>query len=68
MKVLIDIKESKVPFVLELLNSLQFIKMTPITEEKAALISDLREAVGELKLIRQGKMKGISAKELIDDL
>jgi len=46
MKVLIDIKESKVPFVLELLNSLQFIKMTPITEEKAALISDLREAVG----------------------
>lgn len=68
MKVLVDIKESKVPFIMELLGSFNFVKTTPISEGKASQIKDLKEAVDELKLIRQGKMKGISAKELIDGL
>jgi len=32
------------------------------------LINDVREAVEELKLIRQGKLEGIPAKELLDEL
>jgi hypothetical protein len=68
MKVLLDIKESKVSFVLELLNSLNFVKVKPLSNEKAELISDLREAVEELNLVKQGKLKGITAKELLDEL
>lgn len=68
MKVLLDIQDNKVSFVMELLNSLTFVKAKPITDEKAELVSDIREAVEELKLIRQGKLEGISAKELLDEL
>lgn len=68
MKVLLDIKDSKVSFVMELLNSLSFVKAKPLSEEKAELMGDIGEAVQELKLIREGKLKGIPAKELLDEL
>lgn len=68
MKVLLEINDSKVEFVMELLNSLSFVKATTISDEKAELISNIREAVEELKLVRQGKLKGIPAHELLDEL
>lgn len=68
MKVLLDIKDSKVSFVMELLNNLNFVKVKPLTDEKAELMGNIREAVEELKLVRQGKLKGIPAKELLNDL
>ena len=68
MKVLLDIKDSKVPFVMELLSSLNFVKARKLTDEKAELMSDIREAVEELKLVRQGKLQGTSAKELLNEL
>lgn len=68
MKVLLDIQDNKVPFVMELLNSLKFVKAKPLSDEKAELINDMREAVEEVNLIRQGKLVGTSAKELLDEL
>lgn len=68
MKVLIDIKDSKVSFVLELLNSLSFVKVKTLSNEKADLISDIKESVDELNLIKKGKLKGIPAKDLLDEL
>jgi len=68
MKVLLDIKDSKVSFVMELLNSLNFVKVRPLPDGKAQLKGDIREAIDELNLIRQGKLKGIPAKELLDEL
>lgn len=68
MKVLLEIKESKVSFVMELLNSLSFVKAKPLSNEKAELISNIREAVEEFKLVRQGKLEARNAEELIDEL
>ena len=68
MKVILDIKDSKVTFVMELLNSLNFVKVKPISDAKAGMISDIKEAVDELNLIKQGKLKGIPAKDLFDEL
>jgi hypothetical protein len=68
MKVLLDIKDSKVSFVMELLNNLSFVKAKPLSEEKAELMGDIGEAVQELKLIKEGKLKGVPAKELLDEL
>ncbi len=39
-----------------------------INTEKELLIKEIKEAVEELKLVRQGKLKGISAKQLLDEL
>jgi hypothetical protein len=68
MKVLLDIKDSKVSFVMELLNSFNFVKVKPLSDEKEELKSNIKEAVEELNLIKLGKLKGIPAKELLDEL
>ena len=69
MKILLDINDSKVAFFMELLKSFNFVKKaTPLTDAKAELMNDIRESVEEFKLIRQGKLKGIPVKELLDDL
>jgi len=64
----LDIKDSKAVHLLEVLKSLPYVKTTQLTDEKAELMSDIREAVEELKLIRQGKLKGIPARDLLDEL
>jgi hypothetical protein len=66
MKVLLDIEDNKALHIMEVLKSLPYVKAKQITDEKTQLISDIREAVEELKLIRQGKLKGIPAKELLN--
>jgi hypothetical protein len=68
MKVLLDIKDSKAKFIMELLTNFSYVKAKPITNEKALLIEEIKEAVEELSLIRQGKLKGIPAKQLLDEL
>jgi hypothetical protein len=68
MKVLLDIKDSKASFVMELLNNFSFVKSKPLTDEKAELIAEIKEAVENLKLVRQGKLKARPAKELLDEL
>jgi hypothetical protein len=68
MKVLLDIKDSKVQFVMELLQNLSYVKAKPLTDEKAQLMSEIREAVENLKLVRRGKLKARPAKELLDEL
>ncbi|MBK9257444.1 MAG: hypothetical protein IPM42_18425 [Saprospiraceae bacterium] len=68
MKVLLDIKDSKAIHLVEVLKSLPYVKTTTISDDKAILMEDIKEAVEELKLIRKGKLKGISAKQLLDEL
>jgi hypothetical protein len=68
MKVLLDIKDSKANFVLELLKSLSFVKAKPLTPQKAELLEDVKEAVDNLNLVKQGKRKARPAEDLLDEL
>ncbi|MBP7470997.1 MAG: hypothetical protein KA782_07930 [Flavobacterium sp.] len=68
MRVLLDIKDSKAMPLLEVLKGLSYVKTKMISEEKALLMEEIKEAVEELALIRQGKLKGIPAKQLLDEL
>ncbi len=68
MKVLLEIKENKVAFVMELLRNLPFVKATPLTDAKAKGLSDLREAVEEMKLTKAGKEHGRPAREVLKEL
>lgn len=68
MRVLLDIKDNKALHLLEVLKGLSYVKTKTISDEKAVLIEEIKEAVQELTLIRQGKLKGISAKDLLNDL
>lgn len=68
MKVLLDIKDEKVPFVLELLKNFSFVKTAKITPSKLKVLSDVKEAVDEMNLINSGKLKAKKAEELFDEL
>ncbi|EOR95471.1 hypothetical protein ADIARSV_1290 [Arcticibacter svalbardensis MN12-7] len=68
MRVLLDIKDDKALHLLEVLKGLSYVKAKTISNEKAVLMEDIKEAVDELILIRQGKLKGIPAKQLLDEL
>lgn len=68
MKVLLDIKDKEAFHLLEVLKSLPYVKTQLLTEEKAQLISEIKEAVDNLKKVRSGKMKARPAKDLLDEL
>jgi len=64
MKVLLDIKDEKVPFVMEVLKNFKFVKTAPLTE-KEEILEDIKQAVKEVNQIRAGKRKGIPAREVL---
>jgi hypothetical protein len=69
MQILLEIKDSKVGFFMELLKNFSFIKKaTPLSTSKAELMDDIRQSVEELNLVRAGKLKARNADDLIDEL
>ncbi|MCL2074047.1 MAG: hypothetical protein FWH18_09005 [Marinilabiliaceae bacterium] len=57
MKAVLDIKDNKASFVMELLGNFSYVKVKPITNEKALLLSEIREAIDILNLVKQGNLQ-----------
>ena len=68
MKVLLDIKDSKAEFMIELLKNFSFVKTKPLTPAKAQFLADLRGSVEEVTLAKKGKIKLQSAREFLNEL
>ncbi len=68
MKVILDIKDNKVDFVMELLDSLSFVKAKSISPSKAELMEEIKEAVEYINLVKKGKVKARPAKDLLNEL
>jgi hypothetical protein len=68
MKVLVDIRDNKAAFIMELLNNFSFVKAKPISNEKALLLEDIKEAVENVKLAKQGKLRAKPLDELLNEL
>ena len=68
MKLLLDIQDSKAEFIMELLKNFKFVKTEPLSLYKAEVIENLKQGVKEMNLIKEGKSKGIPAKDLLDEL
>lgn len=68
MKVLLDIKDEKAAFVMELLSSLSFVKAEPISPAKAQFFKELKCSVEEVRLAKEGKIKLKTAQQLLDEL
>ena len=68
MKLLLDVKDDKALHLLEVLKGLPYVKTTPLTETKAQLMSEIREAVEEMKQIRAGKKQTRDAKDFLNEL
>ena len=69
MKVLIDIPDKEATFGMKVLKSLSFVKNAkPMTIAAAELWDDLREAAGQVRLHKQGKLHLKTAQELLNEL
>ena len=68
MKLIIDVKDNKADFVMELLKNFSFIKAQPISPSKATFLQELKGAVNEVALAKKGKLKLQSAKEFLNEL
>jgi hypothetical protein len=68
MKIILDVKDEKASFMMEVLKNFKDVKAKPLTNYKAEVLEGIKEAIEEVKLIKQGKLKGIPAKELLNEL
>lgn len=68
MKILLDIPDNKAASLLDVLRSISYVKAKTLSNEKALLMVEIKDAINELALIKQGKLRGIPAKELLDEL
>lgn len=68
MKLILDIKDDKAGFFMELLKNFPFVKAKLLTDAKAKVLEDIKDAVDEVNLHKKGKIKLKSADELLNEL
>jgi len=74
-QVVINIKENKYNFIMELLNSFDFVKVADnkgkplkLSAKQKEFVDDLKHSLNEVELHRQGKIKLQSAREFLNEL
>lgn len=67
MKILLDIPDNKATSFMNVIKSIPYVKAKPLTDSKAKLMSEIKEAVEEMKLIRAGKKKARNAEDFLND-
>lgn len=68
MKLLIEIPDNKSTAFMKVIDNLSYIKVIPLTDSKALLLKELKEAVEEMKLIKTGKKKARNAEDFLNEL
>jgi hypothetical protein len=68
MKVLLEFPDNKAESLMDVLNSIKYLKTKTLTDSKAQLMGELREAVEEMKLIRAGKKVARNAEDFFNEL
>jgi hypothetical protein len=68
MKVLIQIPDDKADSFMDVMNSISYVKAKPISGKKASVLKDVRQAVEEMHLIKEGKLEARDAQEFLREL
>lgn len=68
MKVLLDIKDEKAQFIMELLSNFKFVKAKPLTLYNSQVLENLKDAVEEVSQIKAGQKKSQSLSEFLDEV
>ena len=69
-QITVQISESKYAHFVELLKSLDYVKKVneTVSSNKQKILQELKQAIRELTLIEQGKLKSRPLKNLLDEL
>lgn len=68
MKILLEIQDEKVAFVMELLRNFKFVKVKPLSPYKAEILEGLRDAVEEVNQVKAGQKKAQPLSEFLNEL
>ena len=68
MRIILDIPESKAAFFMELIKNFKFVKTKTVSAEKEQLMQEIKEAVDNLNLAKEGKLIARPAKDLLNEL
>jgi hypothetical protein len=66
MKAIIDIPEKKATSTLDVLRSISYLKVIPLTDEKFILMREIKESVKEMNEIKSKKKIARSAREFLN--
>jgi hypothetical protein len=67
-RVVLDIPDNKINFFMELVNNLGFTKVKRLSKEQKEFVDDLKNALNEVELHRQGKIKLQPARDFLHEL
>jgi hypothetical protein len=70
-QIILNIKESKVSFFLELIKNFKFVEVEEeycAESTKDEILKNIEQGLKEVQLIEHGKMKSRSAKEFLNEL
>lgn len=68
MKILLDIPDNKAISLMNVLRDISYVKAKPLTDSKALLFEEIKEAVEEMKLIKAGKKTARNAEDFLNQL
>lgn len=68
MKILLEIPDERAVSLMDVLKSISYVKAKPLTEAKAKLLSEMKDAVDEIKLIKVGKKTARNAEDFLNEL
>lgn len=68
MKILVEVPDEKAKSFLDMLKKLTYVRTERLNRKDEEFYEGLKEAVEEVNLAKQGKIKLKSAKELLDEL
>jgi hypothetical protein len=66
MKAIIDIPETKATSILDVLRSISYLKIIPLTDEKFSLMQEIKESVKEMNEIKNKKKIARNAREFLN--
>jgi len=69
-QITVQVPNKKYEMFMELMKSISFVKKVKVDDEptKEEILEGIKQAVKELNLIKEGKLKGRPVQELLDEL
>ncbi|HRH33662.1 MAG TPA: hypothetical protein PKY12_01335 [Catalimonadaceae bacterium] len=68
MRVLLEIKDNKAQSLMDVLNGLPYVKAKTISIYQADALAQMKDAITELLLVKEGKLKAGNAEDLLNEL
>jgi hypothetical protein len=68
MKILLDIPDNKISSLMDILKNISYIRVKPLTDAKALLIEETKEAIDEMRLIIAHEEEAHNAEEFLNEL